>query len=148
MTTKEQKRNDEAAIRDLIDRFADAFRDKDVDRVMVPFAKDVVSFDIVPPLETAGADTFVTHWQQFFGSHQGPIHVEFPDVRIAAGDDVAFSYCVHRIKGTLKNGQATDWWLRWTACYRKINGTWLIVHEHVSVPTDLKSGKALTDLKP
>jgi ketosteroid isomerase-like protein len=61
---------------------------------------------------------------------------------------VAFSHCVHRIKGTLKNGQQADSWLRWTACYRKIDGRWLIVHEHVSVPVDLKSGRALTDLTP
>jgi uncharacterized protein (TIGR02246 family) len=148
MTVEKDKTNDEAAIRKLLDRFAAAFRDKNVDGVMSLFAKDVVSFDILPPLQTVGAHTFVTHWQEFFESHQGPIHVEFPDIRIATGDDVAFSYCLHRIKGTLKNGQQTDWWLRWTACYRKIDGKWLIVHEQVSVPVDLSSGKALMDLKP
>jgi uncharacterized protein (TIGR02246 family) len=140
--------NEEAAIRAVIERFAQAFRDKDVSGVMAPFDEHIVSFDIVPPLQTVGAATFVTHWQQFFESHQGPLHVEFPDVRIVAGDDVGFSYCVHRIKGTLKSGQQTDWWLRWTACYRKISGRWSIVHEHVSVPIDLTSGRALTDLEP
>jgi uncharacterized protein (TIGR02246 family) len=148
MTVEKDQTNDEAAIRELLDSFAKAFRDKDVDGVMAPFAKNIVSFDILPPLQTVSAETFVTHWQQFFESHQGPIHVEFPDIRIATGDDVAFSYCVHRIKGTLKSGQQTDSWLRWTACYRKTNGRWLIVHEHVSVPVDLRSGKALMDLKP
>lgn len=148
MTMVEKRRNDEAAIRALIDRFADAFRARDVNGVMAPFANEIVSFDIIPPLQTVGAETFVTHWQQFFASHEGPIQVEFPDVRIATSDDIAYSYCVHRIKGTLKNGQPTDWWLRWTACYRKVDGTWLIVHEHVSVPTDLRSGKALVDLQP
>jgi ketosteroid isomerase-like protein len=61
---------------------------------------------------------------------------------------VAFSYCAHRIKGALKTGQQTDWWLRWTACYRKTNGKWLIVHEQVSVPVDLGNGTAMLDLKP
>jgi uncharacterized protein (TIGR02246 family) len=140
--------NDEAAIRELIERFAQAFRDKDVRGVMAPFGPDIVSFDILPPLQTVGAATFVTHWQQFFESHQGSIHVEFPDIRIATAGDVAFSFCVHRIKGTLKGGQQTDWWLRWTACYRKTDGRWWIVHEHVSVPIDLTSGRALTDLQP
>ena len=148
MTVETHTTNSEAAIRELIDRFANAFRAKDVDGIMSFFAKDIVSFDILPPLQTVGAETFVTHWQQFFESHQGPIHVEFPDVRIAASDDVAFSYCVHRIKGTLKSGQQTDWWLRWTAGYRKTKGKWLIVHEQVSVPVDLRSGKAMMDLKP
>jgi uncharacterized protein (TIGR02246 family) len=148
MTIAENGTNSEGEIRELIDHFANAFRAKDVDGIMSFFAPDIVSFDILPPLAAAGAGVFVKHWEKFFESHQGPIHVEFPDVSIAAGDDVAFSYCVHRIKGTLKSGQHTDWWLRWTACYRKFNGKWLIVHEHVSVPADLGTGNALLDLKP
>lgn len=147
MTVKNET-NDEAAIRELIDRFAKAFRAKDIDGCMAVFASEIVSFDILPPLQTVGADVFVKHWQEFFGSYQGPIDVEFPDVRIAAGDDVAFSYCLHRIAGRLKNGDKTDFWLRWTACWRKASDKWLIVHEQVSVPVDLGSGTALMDLKP
>ena len=148
MTTKENKTDNEKAIRELITRFAEAFRAKDVDGVMSAFAPEIVSFDIVPPLQAVGADAFVKHWQEFFDSYQDSIHVEFPDVSITAGDDVAFSHCLHRVSGTTKNGQQTDWWLRWTACYRKIDGNWLIVHEQVSVPVDLRSGKAMMDLKP
>jgi uncharacterized protein (TIGR02246 family) len=148
MTTAENRTNNEAAIRELIDRFAKAFRAKDVDGVMAPFAPEIVSFDILPPLQAVGAETFVNHWREFFDSYQGPLHVEFPDVCVAAGEDVAFSHCLHRVKGTLKSGRQTDWWLRWTACYRKTSGKWQIVHEHVSVPVDLKSGRAIMDLQP
>ena len=148
MTIAENKTRNEAAIRELIDDFARAFHVKDVDRCMSFFAPEIVSFDIVPPLQTVGAGNFVKHWEKFFGSYEGLIHVEFPDVRIAAGDDVAFSYCLHRIAGTLKSGRTTDFWLRWTAGWRKTDGKWLIVHEQVSVPTDLESGRALMDLKP
>ena len=140
--------SDEAAIRESIDRFAKAFHAKDVDGCMSVFAPEIVSFDILPPLQAVGADVFVKHWQEFFESYRGPIHVEFPAVRVAAGGDVAFSYCLHRIAGTLKNGHKTDFWLRWTACWRKTSGKWLIVHEQVSVPIDVRSGKALMDLKP
>ena len=55
---------------------------------------------------------------------------------------------LNRLSGTMKNGQKNDRWLRWTACYRKTNGKWLIVHEHVSVPADVRNGKAMLDLKP
>jgi ketosteroid isomerase-like protein len=148
MTTEENETKNEAEIRARIDHFANAFRAKDVEGCMSVFAPGIVSFDIVPPLQTVGAGLFVTHWQEFFDSYQGPIHAEFPDVSITAGDDVAYSYCLHRIAGTLKSGHKTDFWLRWTACWRKTNGRWLIVHEQVSVPVDLASGKALMDLKP
>jgi ketosteroid isomerase-like protein len=148
MTIGENETKNEADIRALIDHFANAFRAKDVEGCMSVFAPGIVSFDIVPPLQTIGAGVFVTHWQEFFDSYQGPIHAEFPDVSIIAGDDVAYSYCLHRIAGTLKSGHKTDFWLRWTACWRMTNGRWLIVHEQVSVPVDLASGKALMDLKP
>jgi uncharacterized protein (TIGR02246 family) len=148
MTIDENRTDNEAAIRELIDRFAKAIRAKDVNGVMSAFAQNIVSFDIVPPLQAVGAEVFVKHWQELFELYPNQIHVEFPDVSVTAGDDVAFSYCLHRVSGTLKNGQHTDRWLRWTACYRKINGKWLIVHEQVSVPVDLASGKAMMDLKP
>ena len=48
----------------------------------------------------------------------------------------------------MNNGQKTDLWLRWTACLRKINSKWLIVHHQNSVPVDLENGKAVLDLKP
>lgn len=141
------KTNNEAQIRELIDHFAEAFRAKDVKGIMAFFAPEIVSFDILPPLEAVGAGTFVTHWEEFFGAYH-TLDVDFPDVNVVAADDVAFSYCLHRVKGTVKSGQKTDWWLRWTAGYRKTDGKWLIVHEQVSVPNDLKSGKAMLDLKP
>ncbi len=48
----------------------------------------------------------------------------------------------------MKNGQKIDYWHRWTACFRKVNGKWLVTHQHVSLPSDLESGKAVMDLKP
>jgi len=34
----------------------------------------------------------------------------------------------------LKNGNRSDYWVRWTTGFRKISGNWLIVHDQVSVP--------------
>jgi uncharacterized protein (TIGR02246 family) len=146
--SEESKTNNEAAIRELIDGFAKAFRAKDVEGVMSIFSPEIVSYDILPPLQAVGAEAFVKHWQEFFGSYQDLLHVEFPNISITAGDDVAFSYCLHRVKGKTKEGQETDWWLRWTACYRKINDKWLVVHEQVSVPIEFGDGKAMLDLRP
>jgi hypothetical protein len=39
-------------------------------------------------------------------------------------------------------------WVRWTACFRKLDGRWLVTHEQVSVPIDMESGGALLDLEP
>jgi uncharacterized protein (TIGR02246 family) len=148
MTIEEDKTKNEAAIRELIDGFVKAIRAKDINGVMSVFPPEVVSFDLGPPLQHGGGEIFVKRWQELFESYQSPIDYEVHDLSITVGDDVAFSYSLNRIGGTMKNGQKTDRWLRWTACYRETNGKWLIVHEHVSVPADLRNGKAILDLKP
>jgi uncharacterized protein (TIGR02246 family) len=148
MAVAENKKIDEAAIRELLDRATRALHDKDIDGVMSMYAPEVVSFDIVPPLQYLGAEAFRKRWEEVFLTYSGPINYEIHDLDITVGDDLAFSHSLNRIRGTLKNGQKADLWLRWTACFRKINGRWLIVHHQVSVPVDLEHGTALLDLKP
>jgi ketosteroid isomerase-like protein len=50
------------------------------------------------------------------------------------------------VKG--KDGNPIDMTLRLTDVLRKIKGKWLIVHEHVSVPVDVATGKADLTSKP
>ena len=148
MTISEEKAKNEAAIREMIGGFVKAIRAKDIFGVLSVFAPEVVSFDLGPPLQHGGGEAFMKRWQELFESFQGPIDYEVRDLSITVGDEVAFSHSLNRIAGTMKNGQKTDRWLRWTACYRKNHDKWRIFHEHVSVPADLKSGKAVLDLKP
>lgn len=148
MTMEESRTKNEAQIRELIDGFVKAIRAKDMNGVMSVFAPEVVSFDLGPPLEHGGGEEFRKRWQELFDAYQGPIDYEVRELSIMAGDDVAFSHSLNRIGGTMKNDQKSDRWLRWTAGYRKTNGKWLIVHEQVSVPVDVRSGKAMLDLKP
>ena len=142
------RKNDSHAIRQLVDGLVDAIRRKDIDGVMSVFSPDVVSFDLGPPLQHGGGETFMRRWRELFDSYQGPIDYEVRGLRISAGDDVAFSYSLNRISGTMKNREQSERWVRWTAGYRKTNGAWLIVHEQVSVPVDIKSGRAVLNLQP
>jgi uncharacterized protein (TIGR02246 family) len=148
MIAKGDRSKNEAAIRELIDGFVKAIRAKDINGVMSVFAPEVVSFDLTPPMQHGGGKSFVKRWQDLFGAYSGPVDYEVRDPSIIAGDDVAFSHSLNRISGTMNDGQKTERWLRWTACYLKTNGKWLIAHEQVSVPVDLKSGTAARDLRP
>ena len=148
MAVEENKKNDEAEIKRVIEGGVEAIRDKNIEGVMSLYAQEVVSFDIVPPLRYIGADAFRKVWEEVFSSFQGPIGYEIHDLNITVGDDVAFTHSLNRISGTMNNGQKTALWLRWTACFRKINGKWLIVHHQNSVPVDLQTGRAVLDGKP
>jgi len=130
--------SDQAAIRALVDAFVAAVRAKDIDGVMHVFAREVVSFDLGPPLQH-GSEDFVRRWRALFEAHSGPVDYEVRDLSITVGGDVAFSHSLNR------NGER---WLRWTACYRRMDGWWRIVHEHVSVPVDMRQGTAVLELTP
>jgi uncharacterized protein (TIGR02246 family) len=148
MAVEENKKNDETAIKRVIEGGVNAVRNKDIGGVMSLYAPEDVSFDIVPSLRYVGADAFRNVWEEVFSSFQGPIGYEMHDLTITVGDDVAFTHSLNRISGTMNTGLKTDLWLRWTACFRKINSKWLIVHHQNSVPVDLQHGKAVLDLKP
>lgn len=140
--------SDEAAIKQLIDGFITAVRAKDINGVESAFSREIISYDFAPPLQERGAEVFFKRWRQLFDSFEGPIEFELRELSVTTGTEVAFSHCLNHMAGVTKTGQKVDRWLRWTACYRKVDGRWLIVHEHVSVPTDAKTGKAALDLKP
>ena len=148
MAIEAHKKNDEAELKRVMEGGVEALRARDIDGIMSVCAPELVSFDIVPPLQYVGADAYRKHWGEAFSSFPGPIDYEIADLSITVGDDVAFTHSLNRISGTLNTGQKTDLWLRWTACFRKINGQWLIVHHQNSVPVDLQHGKAVLDLKP
>jgi uncharacterized protein (TIGR02246 family) len=137
-----------ARIRELLQDFAAAFRAKDADGVMSLFAPTIVSFDLAPPLRCAGAEALRKHWEATFSSFQGSVAYEIHELAIEVGDGLAFSHSLNWMRGTLADGRIAERWLRWTACFRQIDGRWQVTHEHVSVPIEVSSGKALFDLSP
>src|SRR5215211_2865230 len=143
-----QRATDEADIRQRIDKLAEAIRAMNLEGVMSIYAPDIVSFDIVPPLQHVGAEAKRKNWVDAFAMYQHPLGYEIRDLTITVGDDVAFGHSLNRISGTLKNGTRSGFWVRWTPCFRKIHGNWLIVHHQASVPFDVESGRAALNLEP
>ena len=148
MTTAKSKANDEAQIRMLIENRLKAVHSKDINGAMSSITPDILLFDVVNPLHSRGSDAERKRAQEWFSSFQGPIGYEIRDLSISAGDDVAFSHCLNRYSGTTTDGGELGMWVRATTCYRKINGEWMITHEHQSVPFDIESGKASLNLEP
>jgi len=144
-----QNATDEADIRQGFGKLAEAIRAGDLDGVMPIYAPDIVTFDVQSPLRRFGAEGKRKNWADVFTMFQPPLNCELRDLTITVNDDMAFVYSLNRISGTLRNGNASSgFWVRSTACLRKIEGNWLIVHDHASVPLDIESGRASLDLEP
>jgi uncharacterized protein (TIGR02246 family) len=136
--------DDEKAIRALEDKFAAAFNAGDIDAIMKNYVPDqsLIIFDVVPRKEYRGADTYRKDWEDFFSHFNGTPKIDITDLGITVEDNIGFSHSFQRVTGTDKQGRPVDRVVRVTDGYRKIDGNWLIVLEHVSVPVDLATGKA------
>ena len=135
---------DEQEIRALEDRFAAAFRAKDVDAIMKGYAPgaELFVFDVTPPRQHVGFDDYKKDWQDFFSAFPNPVDkFEVQDLSIMTDGKLAYSHSIQPVITTAKDGSKFSLIVRVTDCYRKINGRWLITQEHVSVPVDLESGK-------
>jgi ketosteroid isomerase-like protein len=140
---------DEAGIRQLIDKLAEAIRAMDFESLKACFAPDMVSFDVAgPPLQTVEAGAKLKNWEMAFTVFQPPLGYEIRDLTITVGDDVAFGHSFNRFSGTSEDGDRIGPWVRYTAGFRKIDGNWFIAHDQVSVPVDYGSGRALLNLEP
>ncbi len=138
----------EAEIRGQLDNLVAAIQAMDLERVKSIYAPDIVSFDVQPPLQVVGRDAKSRNWVEVFTAFQRPVDYEIRDLTIEVDGDLAFLHSLNRLNGTLRNGKRSGFWVRATACFRKIDGSWLIAHDHVSVPLDVQSGRGLVDLEP
>ena len=139
---------DEATIRQQVDKIVEGLRAKDLEGLRKLYATDVVSFDVEPPLQHVGIDAKLKNWSNVFAFFES-VTYEIRDLTLTTGVDVAFGHAFARLSGTLKNGTATSgMWVRVTYCFRKIDGTWVIAHDQVSVPLDIASGRGVIDLEP
>lgn len=138
----------ESEVRALLDRWSEATRAKDIERMMSLYAPDSVYFDIVPPLRFTGSEEIRRNFLRWFDTWQSAIGVELRDLHILVSGDVASTFMLYRASGTRKDGSEVDYWVRATVCCQRSVRGWLIKHEHISAPVDLKSGHVIMNLVP
>ena len=125
---------DHAEIRELIADWSAAVRRKDYDGVLKNHSRNMLMFDVPPPFQSEGIDAYRKTWDLFFGWMASPPKFELSDVRITAGQEVAFVTAHGRCFGPNGRGGAEELDFRLTLGLRKSDGRWAIEHEHHSVP--------------
>jgi uncharacterized protein (TIGR02246 family) len=129
-------RSDDAEIRSLIERWVKAVRSGDMDGVLADHADDIVMFDVPPPENGArGMAAYRATWPPFFKwQTQGGAMFEIVELRVTAGQDVAFAYALLRCGTPEELRREPSNRLRLTIGLRKENGRWVVAHEHHSFP--------------
>jgi ketosteroid isomerase-like protein len=135
-------------LRALFESRSEAIRTKDIERLMSLYAPDIVYFDLVPPLHYTGSATLRARFSRWFDGWESEIRQELRDLTIVASGDLASAHMLLRAGGTLKTGREVGYWVRASNVCRRSNDTWLITHEHISLPVEFPSGTAAMDAVP
>jgi ketosteroid isomerase-like protein len=76
------------------------------------------------------------------------LRADFLTLTIESNGDLAYAYSIQKATFVMKDGGTLQTTYRETDCLKKKNGKWLIVHSQVSVPVDVKTGKAMLNAAP
>jgi ketosteroid isomerase-like protein len=138
----------ESEVLALLANWSQAAQMKDIDRLMSLYSRDIVYFDVVPPLQFVGSDAVRNNFLRWFNGYESSIGVEIRDPRVVTNEDHAAAFMLIRATGTLKDGYEVEYWLRATVCCQRSDHSWVITHEHISLPVDFKTGCAVMNLAP
>ena len=124
-----QATSDEATIHALLKTWVVAVRAHDLEGVLEHRSRDIVMFDVPPPLQSKGIDAYRDTWTLYFGD-EGSRLFELRETRIVASAGVAWVHAVLRC--TTSPHPAG----RLTMGLRKVDGRWRVEHEHHSFPLE------------
>jgi uncharacterized protein (TIGR02246 family) len=141
-------KSEEQELRELVEERVAAVRTKDPAPLADRTHPDIITFNVLPPLRARGSAAVLEQAQAWFDGYASDIGYEVSDLHVTADGDIGFCSFLYHVSGTLTAGDQVDMWVRATLCCRRIDGRWLITHDHESVPFDPATGQALVSLKP
>lgn len=133
-TTNETTRQDEAEIRRLIAAWSAALEAKDVEALTADYLPDTVLYDAIPPYKTVGKAAIREAWANCLPYFPETFKSEHRDITIHVSGDIALVHGLHHFVPTPADDPSGQTWMRISVCYRRIDGKWKVVHEHISVP--------------
>jgi ketosteroid isomerase-like protein len=125
--------NNESQIRTLIENWAAAVRNRNIDAILAHHSEDMVMYDVPPPFQSIGIEAYRDTWDIFFKYTKSGVF-DILELNIIAGEDVAFGYANMKCSDKSDSGDFVELPFRLTIGLKKIDNQWIIVHEHHSIP--------------
>jgi ketosteroid isomerase-like protein len=135
---------DEKAIKDVENKIIAA---TSTDEVMKYYDQnDIDLYDFVPPLQYKGAAAVHGDLDNFFNNAKD-IKGNFVELVVVSDGKMGMARSLQHFTWTGQDGKQQEATLRVTDVFHKVGGTWKVIHSHVSVPVDPKTGAAQMNLK-
>lgn len=125
--------HDEAEIRRLIAAWSAALEAKDVDAMTADYLPDSVMYDAIPPYKTVGKAAIREAWAICLPYFPEKFKSEHRDINIHVSGDLALVHGLHHFVPTPADDPLGPNWMRVTVGYRRVDGKWKVIHEHISV---------------
>jgi len=122
-------------IRQIIESWASAVRNKDIDAILANHSEDIVMYDVPKPFQSIGIDAYRKTWDTFF-TYTKPGVFDIQELQVVADENVAFCFATMKCADKSGTTDYIDLDFRLTTGLKKIKGQWTIVHEHHSIPSE------------
>lgn len=125
--------DNETQIKQLVENWAKAVRNKDIDGILAHHSDNFVMYDVPEPFQSVGLDAYRKTWDLFFKYTKLGVF-DIHEINIIADDTVGFVYAKMQCADKSNSIDFAPLDFRLTIGLKKINGQWTILHEHHSVP--------------
>src|SRR5262249_37865479 len=116
----------ESQVREVVENWAKAIRDGDLEGVLANHTDDILMYYVIEPPRARGMAEYRKQWEIFFQfSALGDGSFDLYDLEVFAGEDVAWCQTMIAI---------VDLRCRLSLGLRRVDGQWMIAHEHHSFP--------------
>jgi uncharacterized protein (TIGR02246 family) len=126
--------HNETQIRQIVENWAKAVRNKDLNTILAHHADDIIMFDVPEPFQSVGIDAYRNTWDIFF-KYTEPGVFDIQQLQIIADENVAFCIVTMKCSDKSGGGDFVPLDFRLTIGLKKINDQWTIMHEHHSIPS-------------
>jgi len=122
-------------VRQLVENWAQAVRNRDIDQILAHHSQDIVMYDVPMPFKSIGLEAYRKTWEVFFRfTKQGTFN--FHELHVVADENVAFCFATMKCEDKSQTEDFVNVDFRLTIGLKKINDEWTIIHEHHSVPSE------------
>lgn len=135
-------------VQDILENYKTAVYEKDVEKFLSMYAPDMHIYDCWGSWESKGISSWrekVMAWFNGLNEDGVLLEVEFNDLVVEENSNLAFAHCDVIFAAHLKDSgeklrQMTN---RFTYGLKKVDESWVIAHEHSSLPINMETGKGI-----
>lgn len=102
---------------------------------------EVSMFDVSTQLNSI--DEYKSEWEKFSPYFMDGMQISRREIKLHTSETLAVLHCLSKVEHLALKDKLQMPWCRTTLCLKKTDNQWLFVHQHISMPVDIMTGKAV-----